>query len=108
MSNVKYVLDANVFINMQRHHPLDVFGSLWAKMADAIDSGSVISCSEVFDELSKGDDDLIKWAKLRKAAFLTSGVSACINPAGAGVFLSAKKTLQIAPFSSAIPSLHSG
>ena len=73
MNNAKYVLDSNVFINMQRHHPLDVFGSLWTKMADAIDSGAVISCSEVFDELSIGDDDLIKWAKLRKDAFFTSG-----------------------------------
>lgn len=73
MSNAKYVLDSNVFINMQRHHPLDVFGSLWAKMADNIDSGAVISCGEVLDELSIGNDDLIKWAKLRNGAFLTSG-----------------------------------
>lgn len=73
MSNDKYVLDSNVFINMQRHHPLDVFGSLWAKMSDAIDSGIVISCEEVLDELSIGNDDLIKWAKLRNGAFLTSG-----------------------------------
>ena len=58
---------------MQRHHPLDVFGSLWAKMSDAIDSGIVISCEEVLDELSIGNDDLIKWAKLRNGAFLTSG-----------------------------------
>lgn len=73
MSNAKYVLDTNVFINMQRHHPLDVFGSLWAKIADTIDSGTVISCGEVLDELSIGNDDLIKWAKLRNGAFLTSG-----------------------------------
>lgn len=58
---------------MQRHHPLDVFGSLWAKMADMIDSGAVISCGEVLDELSIGNDDLIKWAKLRNGAFVTSG-----------------------------------
>lgn len=73
MSNAKYVLDSNVFINMQRHHPQDVFGSLWARMADAIDSGAVISCGEVLDELSIGNDNLIKWAKLRNGAFLTSG-----------------------------------
>ena len=73
MSNAKYVLDANVFINMQRHHPLDVFGSLWGKMAEAIDSGIVISCGEVLDELSLGNDDLVKWAKSRGVAFITSG-----------------------------------
>ena len=73
MSNARYVLDTNVFINMQRHYPLDVVGSLWAKMADIIDDGTVVSCGEVLDELSIGDDDLIKWAKLRNGTFLTSG-----------------------------------
>ncbi len=73
LSSYKYVLDSNVFINMQRHHPLDVFGSLWTKMADIIDSGTVISCGDVLDELSIGNDDLVKWAKLRNGAFPTSG-----------------------------------
>jgi hypothetical protein len=73
LSNVKYILDTNVFINMQRNYPLDVVGSLWAKIADNIDNGNVVSCGEVFDELSIGDDELIKWAKSRKNAFLTSG-----------------------------------
>ena len=73
LSGAKYVLDTNVFINMQRHHPLDVFGSLWTKMADIIDDGIVISCGEVLDEISIGNDELIKWAKLRDGAFLMSG-----------------------------------
>ena len=74
MSEVKYVLDTNVFINMQRHHPLDIFSSLWSKMAEAIEAGDVISCSEVLDEISIGNDELIEWAKQKKEAFLTSEV----------------------------------
>ncbi|MEW6065151.1 MAG: DUF4411 family protein [Bacillota bacterium] len=73
MKDPKYVLDTNVFINMQRHHPLDVFGSLWTKMADIIDAGIVISCDEVFDELSIGNDSLLQWARQRKGAFISSG-----------------------------------
>lgn len=73
MKDAKYVLDTNVFINMQRHHPLDVFGSLWTKMADIIDAGIVISCDEVFDELSIGNDSLLQWARQRKGAFISSG-----------------------------------
>ena len=69
----KYVLDANAFINMQRHHPHDVFVSLWSKMANLIDEGLVISADEVFDELSAGDDFLLKWVKQRKSAFIPSG-----------------------------------
>jgi len=68
-----YVLDANVFINMQRYHPHDVFVSLWSKMASLLDQGIVISCEEVFDELSVGDDFLLKWAKQHKSAFIPSG-----------------------------------
>jgi hypothetical protein len=70
---VKYVLDANVFINMQRHHPYDVFESLWIKVANLIDDGIAISCDEVFDELSIGNDYLLEWAKQRKEAFILSG-----------------------------------
>jgi len=70
---MKYVLDTNVFINMQRHHPLDVFGSLWDKMAIAIDEGAVVSSDEVFDELSIGNDALLQWAKQRNGAFISSG-----------------------------------
>lgn len=69
----EYVLDTNVFINMQRYHPYDVFGSLWQKMAGIIDEGRVISCEEVLDELSIGNDYLLKWVKQRKSAFITSG-----------------------------------
>lgn len=73
MNNAKYVLDTNVFINMQRHHPLDIFGSLWSKMAYVIDDGTVISCDEVLDELSIGNDALLLWAKQRNGAFVPSG-----------------------------------
>jgi len=73
LKDPKYVLDTNVFINMQRHHPYDVFGSLWMKMADIIDGGIVISCDEVLDELSIGNDSLLQWAKQRKDAFISSG-----------------------------------
>ena len=73
LNNAKYVLDTNVFINMQRHHPLDVFGSLWTKIADVIDDGTVISCDEVLDELSIGNDALLQWANDRNGAFIPSG-----------------------------------
>jgi len=75
LSNAKYVLDTNVFINMQRLYPPDVVSSLWVKMAELIDDGIAISCSEVFDELSIGSDDLIEWVKLRGNSFVISDAS---------------------------------
>jgi hypothetical protein len=73
LNEPKYVMDTNVFINMQRHHPNDVFVTLWTKMAELIDEGIVISCDEVFDELAIGNDFLMKWSKQRKSAFISSG-----------------------------------
>ena len=70
LSYTRYVLDSNVFINMQRHYPVDVFSSLWDIFGEIIDRGDAISCVEVFDELSIGNDYLIQWAKQRKDAFI--------------------------------------
>lgn len=73
MNKAKYVLDTNVFINMQRHHPFDVFGSLWTRMAEVIDSGTAVSCDVVLDEISIGNDALVHWAKQRNGAFIAGG-----------------------------------
>lgn len=73
MNNTKFVFDSNVFINMQRHHPQDVFGSLWLKISEAFEKGMVISSAEVLDELRVGDDALVVWANQRKFAFIRSG-----------------------------------
>lgn len=74
MNNPKYVFDSNVFINMQRHHPIDIFKSLWTRIEDLIDNGVVISSDEVYDELGIGNDSLIEWAKSRKSAFFPSDI----------------------------------
>ena len=74
MSKPLYVLDTNVFINMQRRTPRDipVFKQLWDKLETMIEDGVVVSSVEVFDELCRGDDTLIEWIKKRKLAFLPS------------------------------------
>ena len=33
----KYVFDSNIFINLQRRQPLDVFPSLWVKIGELMD-----------------------------------------------------------------------
>ena len=59
----KYVFDSNIFINLQRRQPLDVFPSLWVKIGELMDDGTIISSQEVYDEIMIGGDDLEKWAK---------------------------------------------
>ena len=43
----KYVFDSNIFINLQRRQPLDVFPSLWVKIGELMDDGTIISSQEV-------------------------------------------------------------
>lgn len=47
----KYVFDSNIFINLQRRQPLDVFPSLWVKIGELMDDGTIISSQEVYDEI---------------------------------------------------------
>ena len=71
----KYVFDTNILINLQRRQPRDIYPSVWLRIDDLMQDGVVISSVEVFDELSRGDDDLSKWAKNRKEYFLPSEIS---------------------------------
>ena len=70
----KYVFDSNIFINLQRRQPIDIYPSLWSKIGDLMENGTIISSQEVYDEIMIGGDDLEKWAKARKECFLPSGV----------------------------------
>ncbi len=70
----KYVFDSNIFINLQRRQPIDIFPSLWNRIGDLMDEGTIISSQEVYDEIMIGGDDLEKWAKSRKECFLPSSV----------------------------------
>lgn len=71
----KYVFDSNIFIGLERRQPRDVYPSVWKKIDELMEDGTIISSAEVFDELSLGDDTLSTWAKSRKESFLPSEIS---------------------------------
>ena len=71
----KYVFDSNIFIGLERRQPRDVYPSVWKKIEELMEDGTIISSAEVFDELSLGDDTLSAWAKSRKESFLPSEIS---------------------------------
>lgn len=68
----KYVFDSNIFINLQRRQPIDIYPSLWNKISEMMIDGTIISSQEVYDEISIGGDELEKWARERKDYFLPS------------------------------------
>ena len=70
----KYVFDSNIFINLQRRQPIDIYPSLWSRIGELMDEGTIVSSQEVYDEIMIGGDDLEKWAKSRKECFVPSSV----------------------------------
>jgi len=53
-----YVIDMSIWIHMGRHHPPDIFRSVWQSLDTAIAVGNVVSPEEVLHELEQGDDTL--------------------------------------------------
>lgn len=72
---IKYVFDSNIFINLQRRQPIDIYPSLWNRISELMTAGTIISSQEVYDEIMIGGDDLETWAKAHKECFLPSSVS---------------------------------
>lgn len=71
----KYVFDSNIFINLERKQPIDRYPSVWKKIGELMDNGTIISSREVYDEIMIGGDDLTKWVKERRNCFLPSNVA---------------------------------
>jgi hypothetical protein len=64
-----YIVDTCSFTTLHRVYPAEVFPSVWKKVEELIGENRLISVDEVFHEISKQEDDLAKWAKLRREIF---------------------------------------
>ncbi len=60
---MKYTLDSNILINMERLYPRDIFVSLWDFIEDLANRGVACICEAVLRELGRGNGDLHEWAK---------------------------------------------
>jgi hypothetical protein len=50
----------------RRNYPPDVFPTLWRRIEELIDAGTIMASEEVYVELAKKDDDLHAWIQRRK------------------------------------------
>jgi len=63
----KYILDANVFIEAKnRAYPFDIFPVFWDWLDLEQAKGHIVSIHPIYDELTKGNDELAEWIKSRK------------------------------------------
>ena len=65
-----YVIDANALIDAAKNYNMAkaTFSPIWSALDKLIESGELITSSEIMDELR--DDDLIQWAKKHKELFV--------------------------------------
>lgn len=63
-----YSIDTSALMDgWVRYYPPDVIPSLWDRMHDLVEAGSLLAIEEVFYELEKKADDLYEWVKSRPA-----------------------------------------
>jgi len=68
---LKYCIDTSSLMDARhRWYPPALFPSLWSRIEALIASGGLISSDEVFHELERKDDKLLKWGKERRGMFL--------------------------------------
>lgn len=63
-NKLKYVLDANVFIEAKnRYYGFDFAPKFWRCLIRLADDGTIASIDRVKDEIAKGNDELATWIK---------------------------------------------
>lgn len=70
---MRYVLDANVFIEaFQRYYAFDLAPAFWELLITLADQGHLLSVDRVKRELTKRQDDLSRWAQTKFAPYFVS------------------------------------
>jgi predicted nucleic acid-binding protein len=64
------VVDTSIWIHVHRHHPPDIFLSLWQKLDGAVAAADLMSSDEVLHELERGEDALAEILGSRQGLFV--------------------------------------
>jgi hypothetical protein len=67
----QYSFDTGAFVNTwQRHYRPKAFKTLWQKLGEACSTGTILATEEVYEEIKKIDDDVLKWCSQRAEIFV--------------------------------------
>jgi hypothetical protein len=69
MTNNVYIIDSSSLIELNKHHAMDVFVSVWKNISELIKNDKLIAPREVLKEIESFDDSLAIWAKKQKKLF---------------------------------------
>ena len=64
-----YIIDTSSLVRLNKETPLDIYPSVWKNIGLLIREDRLIAPKEVFNEISRVDDQLKTWAKKQKKMF---------------------------------------
>lgn len=65
-----YIIDTSSLVELNKHNPMDVYQSVWQRIEQLIKNGRLLAPKEVFDEISRIDDQLNTWSKTQQKLFV--------------------------------------
>lgn len=69
MTSHLYIIDTSSLVQLSKHNPHDVYPGVWKQLTTLVSSARLFAPKEVLNELSKLDDQLLKWAKKQPRMF---------------------------------------
>lgn len=61
MFNMAYLIDTNILIRSKNDMPFELWPTFWTRLKEMIANGDVYSCTQVKEEIERGQDDLTYW-----------------------------------------------
>ncbi|MGO1311336.1 MAG: DUF4411 family protein [Brevibacterium aurantiacum] len=59
---MRFTLDTNILVGMERLYPRDIFPAMWSNIESAVSAGEACICEATLREVKRGGDDLYTWA----------------------------------------------
>ena len=72
MTPATYVLDSSFLIKLHRDQPIELYPTLWVRIADLLSSGEAVVPREAAREIAKKADDLNAWLRATASTLTTS------------------------------------
>lgn len=70
MLSTRYIFDTSTWITWVKHYPRLVFPTLVNYHEKLINDDRIVSPTAVFDEIMRGNDEVVEWAKSHKKIFV--------------------------------------
>lgn len=64
-----YCVDTSALIEFKVLYPITTFPGLWKRLETLIDAQRLMAPHAVFEEIERGDDELVEWARRHRAMF---------------------------------------